>query len=117
LLGVLDKRLGLRFGTHEVYASAVGGVRINEPAADLGITLALASAYSGRPMFAKAVAVGEVGLGGEVRRVANMERRLAEAARLGYTKAIVPASTPDFDGIQLVRVHDVGEAAAPFTAE
>ena len=117
LLGVLDKRVHVSFGTHEVYASAVGGVRIDEPAADLGIALALVSAYFGKPMFAKAVAVGEVGLGGEVRRVSHMERRLAEAARLGYTKAIVPASTPDVPGLQLVRVHDIIEAAAPFVRE
>ena len=85
-----------------------------EPAADLGIVLALASAYSGRPMGAKTVAVGEVGLGGEIRRVAHLERRLAEAARLGFTMAIVPATTPDVPGIKLLRVHDIGEAAAPF---
>jgi DNA repair protein RadA/Sms len=65
-------------------------------------------------MFAKAIAVGEVGLGGEVRRVSHMERRLAEAARMGYTKAVVPASTPDVPGLQLVRVHDISDAAAPF---
>ena len=113
MLGVLDKRLGIHFGSQEVYASAVGGVRVNEPAADLAIALSLASAHSGRPVFEKAVAVGEVGLGGEIRRVSNMERRLAEAARLGYTTAIVPASTPEVSGLRLMRVHDIVQAAQP----
>jgi DNA repair protein RadA/Sms len=117
LLGVLDKRIGISFGAQEVYASAVGGVRINEPAADLGVALALTSAYSNRPIGAKTVAIGEVGLGGEIRRVGHMERRLAEAARLGFTMAILPATTPDVTGIKLFRVADITEAARPFIPE
>jgi DNA repair protein RadA/Sms len=116
LLGVLEKRVGIRFGKNEVYASAIGGVRVNEPAADLGIALALHSAKTGTPVAQNLIACGEVGLGGEVRRVGQMERRLSEAARLGFTKAIVPAATPAVDGLDLIRVKDIAEAARFYRA-
>jgi len=114
LLAVLEKRAGFRFFEQDVYSSAVGGVRVNEPAGDLGIALALASAASGIPIPAGIVACGEVGLGGEVRRVAQMERRLAEAVRLGFTQAVVPSATQDIPGLQLMRVKDVAEAVRPY---
>jgi len=104
LIGVLENRAGISFAKREVFASAVGGVRLNEPAVDLGVALALASAASGRALPDDLVACGEVGLGGELRQVSHTGRRLAEAARLGFRAALVPASAPDGpEGMRLVR--------------
>lgn len=111
LLAVLERRVGLRFGGTEVYASAVGGVRVGEPAADLALALVLASARSGVALPAGLVACGEVGLGGEVRHVGQLARRLAEAARLGFTDAIVPPRPPPGPaGLRLRPVSSVQEA-------
>jgi DNA repair protein RadA/Sms len=113
LLAVLERHCGTRLSAAEVYASAVGGVRLAEPAADLGLALALASAASGVPVPGDVVACGEVGLTGEVRQVAHLERRLAEAARLGFARAIVPRSAPAGpDGLELVRVGGLRAALA-----
>ncbi len=90
LLAVLQQRCGIHLSNQEVYVSTVGGVRTTEPAADLAATLALASAALGRPVRGGLVAVGEVGLAGEVRGVPSVNRRLSEAARLGFTHAVVP---------------------------
>ena len=97
LAGILEKRLGFRLSDRDLYAQAAGGVRVNEPAADLAIALALVSASMDVPVADGVVAVGEVGLGGEVRRVPSLRRRLAEAARLGFSRAVVPAATPGTD--------------------
>jgi DNA repair protein RadA/Sms len=91
LLAVLEKRAGLTLGTADVYASAAGGVRVDEPAADLGVALAVASSYRNRPLDARTVFVGEIGLAGEVRGVPRLGRRLAEAGKLGFRRAVVPA--------------------------
>ncbi|HMJ79126.1 MAG TPA: DNA repair protein RadA [Iamia sp.] len=113
LLAVLIKRLELDLGKADVYALAAGGVKITEPAADLGLALAITSAASGRPVPAELVACGEIGLGGEVRSVNSLERRLSEAARLGFTRAVVPASAPDPPaGITAIRVRSLNEAIA-----
>jgi DNA repair protein RadA/Sms len=111
LLAVLDRRAHVPTSTTEVYASAVGGVRLGEPGADLALCLAVVSAISGRPLPADLVVFGEVGLAGEVRQVPHAQRRLSEAARLGFTRAIVPANSPNgVDGIELVRVSTVTDA-------
>ncbi len=113
LLAVLIKRLELDLGKTDVYALAAGGVKVTEPAADLALALAITSAASGRPVPAELVACGEIGLGGEVRSVNSLERRLSEAARLGFTRAVVPASAPDPPaGITAVRVRSLNEAIA-----
>ncbi len=113
LMAVLARRAGLAVGEHDVYASAVGGVRITEPGLDLGICLAVASAVTDRPLPADLVAFGEVGLGGEVRHAAQAERRLREAERLGFERAVVPSgSTGPGAGPELVRVSTVAEAMA-----
>jgi DNA repair protein RadA/Sms len=112
LLAVLDRRAGLRVGSQDVYASTVGGVRLAEPAVDLGVAIAVASAATDRPIDDGDVVFGEIGLGGEVRQAAHARRRLAEAARLGFRRAIVPASSPPGDGIEVVRVGNLGEALA-----
>ena len=92
LLAVLERRARVSLAAHEVYASVVGGVKLAEPGADLGLCLALVSAVVNKPLPADLVVVGEVGLAGEVRQVAQVGRRLAEASRLGFTRAIVPQS-------------------------
>jgi DNA repair protein RadA/Sms len=110
LLAVLQRRADLGFGTLDVYVSVVGGVRLAEPGADLAVCLALASATLGRPLPHDLVAVGEVGLGGEIRQVAHTPRRLAEAARLGFSRALVPASAPSADGLRTLPVATLVEA-------
>jgi DNA repair protein RadA/Sms len=110
LLAVLDARAGLPVADADVYASVAGGIRVTEAGSDLAVALAVASARVGRPVAADLVAVGEVGLGGEVRQAAQTPRRLAEAARLGFRTAIVPASVADVPDLTLVRVNTVYEA-------
>jgi len=111
LLAVLERRARLQMGLHEVFASAVGGVRLTEPGADLPLCLAIVSALLDHPLPSDVVVFGEVGLTGELRQVAHAPRRLAEAARMGFTRAIVPASSPDgVAGIALTRVSTLSEA-------
>ena len=93
LVAVLDRRCGVPVGDCDVYVSVAGGARACEPAADLAVCLALASSLSGTPLPPDLVVIGEVGLGGEARRVSGMKKRLAEARRLGFREALVPAST------------------------
>ncbi len=113
LLAVLQERAGWPFSGSDVYVSAVGGVKLVEPGTDLGTCLALASALCGRPVPAALVACGEVGLGGEVRQVGQTGRRLAEAARLGFRRAVVSTSAvADVPGIDIVRVDHVADALA-----
>jgi len=110
LLAVLQRRAHVPIGTSDVYVSVAGGVRVVEPGADLAVVLALTSARRDSPVAADTVALGEVGLGGEIRQVPNTPRRLAEARRLGFRRAIVPPSTPDVEGMDLLRVDDVRTA-------
>jgi DNA repair protein RadA/Sms len=112
LLAVLQRRAGVDIAGADVYTSVAGGARVVEPGADLAVTLAVASAAADRPIGDDTVALGEVGLGGEVRQVTQTPRRLAEAVRLGFTRAFVPPSTPDVRGLELIRVGDVGAALA-----
>ena len=113
LIAVLERRARVSLAGHEVYASVVGGVKLTEPGADLGLCLALVSAVSNIPLPADLVVMGEVGLAGEVRQVGHLSRRLNEAARLGFTQAIVPASAPDkAEGITLRRASTINEALA-----
>ncbi len=95
LLAVLERRARISFATHDVYASVVGGVKLTEPGADLGLCLALVSALTNTPLPADLVVVGEVGLAGEVRHAAHTSQRLFEAQRLGFTRALVPTRSPD----------------------
>ena len=92
VLAVMEKRLGFRMLSHDVFVNAAGGVRVFEPAADLAVLSAVASAMRNRPLRPDLVVFGEVGLGGEVRGVPRMEARLQEAARLGFRYAIMPRS-------------------------
>ena len=111
LLAVLERRAAVDLSAIDVYATVVGGVQVTEPAADLPLALAVVSATTGRRLGDDTVVVGEVGLGGEVRQVAGMERRLQESHRLGFRRAVVPASVPDPPpGLEVVRVGTVAEA-------
>ncbi|MGI9608470.1 MAG: DNA repair protein RadA [Acidimicrobiales bacterium] len=111
ILAVMERRAQLGFGATDVYASVVGGVKITEPAADLGLALAVASSIVDRPLDQGLVACGEIGLAGELRQTAQTERRLAEAARVGFTKAVIPAGSPPTpDGILGIRAETVSEA-------
>jgi len=114
LLAVLHRRLGVPVLEAEVYALAVGGVQVSQPAADLAVVLAVASAATNVALPADVVAFGEIGLGGEVRGVRDASRRLAEARRAGFRRAVTAASTPT-DGvgdIEVVRVPTVAAALA-----
>jgi DNA repair protein RadA/Sms len=95
VLAVLERHAELPLGRCEVHVAVAGGVRVPEPGADLAVALAVASSALGRPLAGDLVACGEVGLGGELRQVHRTERRLAEAARLGFTRGVVPRSAPD----------------------
>ncbi|MDP8978667.1 MAG: DNA repair protein RadA [Actinomycetota bacterium] len=113
LVAVLERRAGLALRERDVYASSVGGVRLIEPAVDLALCLAIASSRRDRAVPRGVVAVGEVGLAGELRLVARTERRLAEAARLGFHRAIVPnAYDGPAAGLDLTRVSDLTAALA-----
>src|SRR5699024_7842585 len=89
-LAVLERRAGIVVGKNDVYAATVGGMRVTEPAADLSVALAVASAVRDRPVRDGVIALGEVGLAGEIRRVTGAGRRVTEAARLGFRTALVP---------------------------
>jgi DNA repair protein RadA/Sms len=114
IIAVLDKRAGAPVGSRDIFAATVGGVRITEPAADLAIVCAVASSVVDRPLATDVVAFGEVGLAGEVRRVTGLDRRLSEAARLGFRHALVPAGSLSGSvvppGIRAVEVADVPRA-------
>ena len=93
VVAVLQRRAGLKLGKQDVYAATVGGVRLTEPSVDLAVAIALASSASNLSVPTGTVAIGEVGLAGEVRRVAGLSRRLAEAERMGFRRAIVPTGS------------------------
>ena len=113
LLAVLEQRAGLSTARTDVFASAVGGIRVAEPAADLALALAIASAIVDRPLPADLVAFGEVGLGGEIRAVPHAPRRLAEAARVGFRHALVPTACAQGPaGMEIVPVTSLGRAVA-----
>lgn len=113
LLAVLDRRAGLRTAGLDVYAMAAGGARVHDPGGDLALALAVASSARGEPIDPGVVACGEVGLGGELRQVPQLGLRLAEASRLGFRAAVVPASSPNPPpGITAHRARTLGAALA-----
>ncbi|MEL6443377.1 MAG: DNA repair protein RadA [Bacteroidota bacterium] len=114
LLAVLEKREGLRFSQHDVFLNVAGGVRVDEPAVDLGVVLAVASSFRDIPTDSSTVVAGEVGLGGEVRAVSRIEQRLGEAKQLGFERFLLPKpSASDLrapKGLELLPVQRVSEA-------
>ncbi len=112
LLAVLEKRAGLHLSSHDVYVSVAGGVTVDEPAVDLGVAAAVASSLRDRPVDPAAVAIGEVGLAGEIRVVPQLDKRAAEAARMGFRRCVVPklAAELEVSGIELLPVEHIGEA-------
>jgi len=115
LVAVLGRRAGIGLGSHDVYANLAGGLSLDEPALDLPVALALASSFRDRPIRPGTVATGEVGLLGELRQVSGLDRRLREAARLGFVRAIVPRSAragpgPAIDGLEVIAVASLREA-------
>jgi DNA repair protein RadA/Sms len=110
LLAVMARRTGFDLSRQDVYVSVVGGVRVSDPGADLAVCMAVASAYRGEPAGDDLVVVGEVGLGGEIRQVTHTPRRLSEAARLGFTRALVPERAPDDGPLRVRRVPTVAHA-------
>lgn len=92
LIAVLEKRAGMSLGNQDVYMNIVGGIKINEPALDLGIILAAASSFKNMPIPKDSIAIGEVGLTGEVRNVNMIEKRIKEAEKMGFKTCIIPES-------------------------
>ena len=114
IIAVLEKRLGLKFYQNDVYMNVIGGLYLNEPASDAAIALALISSLTDKAIPDDLIAIGELGLSGECRAVSNIEQRVKEAARLGFTKAIVPQKNVekrkiDTD-IELIPIHSIYEA-------
>jgi DNA repair protein RadA/Sms len=110
-LAVLARYADFPMAGMDVFASVAGGIRVTEPAADLAVALAVASATTGVALPADLAAVGEVGLAGEIRQVTNLPRRLEEAVRLGFRRVVVPASAPaSAPGLELIRVENVVQA-------
>ena len=114
LMAVLEKRVGLQMGACDAYVNIAGGIKMNEPAIDLGIVLALVSSYKNRPIDEKTICFGEVGLSGEVRAVNMAEQRVLEAKKLGFSTCILPevskATMKKIEGIQLIGVKNVKDA-------
>jgi DNA repair protein RadA/Sms len=116
VVAVLTRRCGVAIAAHDIYVATVGGVRLTEPASDLATALALFSAATDVPLPPTTVAFGEVGLAGEVRPVPGLRRRLSEAARLGFTTAVVPAgaleSAAELEGVVVHEVTSLTQAVA-----
>jgi DNA repair protein RadA/Sms len=112
LLAVLGKRVGLPLFNQDIYVNIVGGLRIGEPAADLAVATAIASSFRNQRVASDMVLMGEIGLSGEMRSVTQIERRLSEAAKLGFTKAVCPPlQTPiHIEGMQITQVKSVFDA-------
>ncbi|MBQ4119564.1 MAG: DNA repair protein RadA, partial [Clostridia bacterium] len=117
LLAVLEKRMGIYFSNLDAYVNIVGGMRLDEPAADLAVAMALVSGLRDIPIDEKTIAFGEIGLSGEIRTVPRVNARITEAARLGFTKCIVPKSALKQVGncpasIELIGVATLSQALA-----
>lgn len=113
LLAVLEKRVGLHLGTQDVFVNIAGGVKIDEPAVDLGIAASIASSLRDIPVDSSTVAVGEIGLGGEIRTIGHVGKRIQEAAKLGFKRIVIPHNNlkgvKGQDGIDIVGVQSVNE--------
>lgn len=113
MLGILERRANLKLSTADCFVATVGGVRLLEPATDLATALAIVSSVKDVPLPSGLVAIGEIGLAGDIRRVTGLDKRLGEASRLGFTDAIIPAgSKTNASGIRTYEVSNIAEAIA-----
>ena len=114
LMAVLEKRLGLHLSNYDAYVNIAGGVKMNEPAIDLGIVMAIVSSYKNQAIDEKTIVFGEVGLSGEIRAVSMPEQRVAEAKKLGFETCIMPEVSKDMvkgvQGIKVIGVKNIGDA-------
>ena len=114
LMAVAEKRAGLKLSIFDSYINVIGGLKLDEPGADLPVVLAVASSYRDQVIDSELVAIGEVGLTGEIRSVSNMNQRLGEVARLGFKKCIIPRNGSDKleipAGLTVYRVRNIREA-------
>ena len=105
ITAVLSRRLDLKLSNQDIIVNVTGGIKVEEPAADMAIALAVSSSFKDQPVDPTMAAIGEVGLSGEIRSVSQLERRLTEAARLGFKKCLVPRS--GFSGIHVTDIEPV----------
>jgi DNA repair protein RadA/Sms len=120
LLAVLERRVGLRLGRHDVFVTVTGGLSLDEPGTDLGVALAVASSFRARPVLDRTLAVGEVSLSGELRRVSRVDARVREAAQMGFVRAGVPAaqaSDAQDLGLEVVPLESVKQAIEQLLGE
>ena len=114
LMAVLEKRAGMHLSNADAYVNIAGGIKMNEPAIDLGIVMAIVSSYKNRPVDEKTIVFGEVGLSGEVRAVSMPEQRAAEAKKLGFETCIMPEVSKDMvkeiKGIKIIGVKTINDA-------
>lgn len=119
LMAVLEKRVGLHLSNYDAYVNIAGGVKMNEPAIDLGIVMAIVSSYKNKAIDEKTIVFGEVGLSGEVRAVSMPEQRVAEAKKLGFETCIIPEVSKDMvkdiQGIKVIGVKNIGDAIQLFS--
>ncbi len=115
LVAVMEKKMGMALMGLDIFMNVAGGVRVDEPAVDLGVVTAVASGFLDVPVSGETVVLGEVGLTGEVRAIGHAEARVAEARKMGFSRCLIPANTlkrmPKTDGIRLIGVQNVSEAA------
>lgn len=120
LLAVLERRVGLRMGKHDVFVTVTGGFKLDDPGADLGVALAIASSFRSRPVLARTLALGEVSLSGELRRVSRIDARVREAAQMGFARVGFPrAQAADAEGtrLELVPLATLREACEQLLGE
>jgi DNA repair protein RadA/Sms len=114
LMAVLEKRVGLQLQTYDAYVNVAGGIRVDEPGADLGIVCAIASSYKNKEINPGMAVMGEVGLTGEVRGISFIDRRIQEAYKLGFTSVVVPkdnlSAVKGISGINIYGAENVYEA-------
>jgi DNA repair protein RadA/Sms len=114
ILAVLEKRTGLLLGGYDIFVNVVGGVKIEEPAADLAIAIAIVSSFKDIIIPGNTIIIGELGLGGEVRGVSQLDSRIKEAARLGFENAIIPKDntkdTSQIKSLNMIEVSSLAEA-------
>jgi DNA repair protein RadA/Sms len=114
LVAVLEKKVGMNLAQQDIFVNVAGGVRVDEPAADLGVISAVASSFVDKPIPSKTMVVGEVGLAGEVRGIHQAEVRIKEASKLGFKRCLIPKSnrtriSMEFESIEILGVQSVEE--------